>query len=343
MSFVSIPLSTADIATSLADGSVERYVYFPDSFLVLAVLDGTNAVKEVYTRGPDLSGSLDGVGGIGGLLAVMDSSSVVRYYHADIMGNVVALTDASGSVVSTFRYTPFGQFSARTGSVLPRYLFSSKEFDRTANLYYYGYRYYFPRLGRWITRDPIGEKNVASLYSYVGNHVFNGLDALGLCEYTMRLAHGFSTPDSNWRHLCGDENNATYHYVGCGMNGFNKVQQNKYPDTYVPIDNNPPEGDGAERGLDNAYDRGDEEDVQEIKGMGWPFDEVDIYYGGQIDAITENAVKSLIKQACECPICCKTVTIHYECGKDYGENPFPYDKCGTSETYNCKGEKLIPW
>jgi hypothetical protein len=123
MSFVSIPLSTADIATSLADGSVERYVYFPDSFLVLAVLDGTNAVKEVYTRGPDLSGSLDGVGGIGGLLAVMDSSSVVRYYHADIMGNVVALTDASGSVVSTFRYTPFGharELSFPATSSLPR-------------------------------------------------------------------------------------------------------------------------------------------------------------------------------------------------------------------------------
>ena len=151
------------------DGSVERYVYFPGSFLVLAVLDGTNAVKEIYTRGPDLSGSLDGAGGIGGILACTYASGATYCSHADIMGNVIALTDASGSVVSTFRYTPFGQLSARTGSVLPRYLFSSKEFDRAVGLYYYGYRYYAPRLGRWMTRDPIGERGGQNLYSYIIN------------------------------------------------------------------------------------------------------------------------------------------------------------------------------
>ena len=162
------------------DGSVERYVYFPGSFLVLAVLDGTNAVKEIYTRGPDLSGSLDGAGGIGGILACTYASGATYCSHADIMGNVIALTDASGSVVSTFRYTPFGQLSARTGSVLPRYLFSSKEFDRTANLYYYGYRYYAPRLGRWMTRDPIGEKGGVGLYLCFDNVPVNIFDAIGL-------------------------------------------------------------------------------------------------------------------------------------------------------------------
>ncbi|MBQ7251762.1 MAG: hypothetical protein IJS32_04085 [Kiritimatiellae bacterium] len=59
------------------DGSVERYVYFPGSFLVLAVLDGTNAVKEVYTRGPDLSGTLSSAGGIGGILACTYASGEV--------------------------------------------------------------------------------------------------------------------------------------------------------------------------------------------------------------------------------------------------------------------------
>ncbi|MBQ7251044.1 MAG: RHS repeat protein, partial [Kiritimatiellae bacterium] len=167
------------VEATRADGSVERYVYFPGSFLVLAVLDGANAVKEIYTRGPDLSGSLDGAGGIGGILAVTDSSSVVRYSHADIMGNVIALTDASGSVAATFRYTPFGQLSARTGSVLPRYLFSSKEFDRPANLYYYGYRYYAPRLGRWMTRDPLGEVDTPNVFVFVRNVANNNIDAFG--------------------------------------------------------------------------------------------------------------------------------------------------------------------
>ena len=177
------------------DGSVERYVYFPGSFLVLAVLDGSNAVKEIYTRGPDLSGSLDGAGGIGGLLAVTDSSSVVRYSHADIMGNVIALTDASGSVAATFRYTPFGQLSARTGSVLPRYLFSSKEFDRAVGLYYYGYRYYAPSFLRFICRDPVGEDGGNHLYCFVYNKPVNAWDYHGLrcCVLTWPGALGHSS------------------------------------------------------------------------------------------------------------------------------------------------------
>ena len=168
------------VEATRADGSVERYVYFPGSFLVLAVLDGSNAIKEVYTRGPDLSGSLDGAGGIGGILACTYASGATYCSHADIMGNVIALTDASGSVAATFRYTPFGQLSARTGMLLPRYLFSSKEFDRAANLYYYGYRYYAPRMGRWMTRDRIAEQGGIQLYAFGLNNPCSKVDFLGL-------------------------------------------------------------------------------------------------------------------------------------------------------------------
>ena len=35
--------------------------------------------------------------------------------------------------------------------------FSTKYYDAETDLYYYGYRYYSPSLGRWISRDPITE------------------------------------------------------------------------------------------------------------------------------------------------------------------------------------------
>ena len=35
--------------------------------------------------------------------------------------------------------------------------FSTKYYDAETDLYYYGYRYYSPSLGRWISRDPIKE------------------------------------------------------------------------------------------------------------------------------------------------------------------------------------------
>ena len=116
-----------------SDGTVDRYVYFPGSFLVLAVLDGSNTPKEFYTRGPDLAGKLDSAGGIGGILACTYASAPTfpLYHHADLMGNVIALTDVSSTPVSTFRYSQFGQLVFHTGSYISRYLFNSKEVKGT--------------------------------------------------------------------------------------------------------------------------------------------------------------------------------------------------------------------
>jgi hypothetical protein len=86
---------------------------------------------EVYTHGPDLSGTLGGAGGIGGILAdFWPQTSDLRFFHADAMGNVVLTTDSSGDITSTHRYTPFGRPIAATGSYQPRFGFSSKEAGR---------------------------------------------------------------------------------------------------------------------------------------------------------------------------------------------------------------------
>jgi len=37
------------------------------------------------------------------------------------------------------------------------------------SLYYYGYRYYSPGLGRWVSRDPIGEGGGPNIHAQVGN------------------------------------------------------------------------------------------------------------------------------------------------------------------------------
>ncbi len=61
-----------------------------------------NGVPTVaYTRGPDLSGTLEGAGGIGGLLArsEWDGSAWSRhaFYHSDGVGNVTALAVPNGN------------------------------------------------------------------------------------------------------------------------------------------------------------------------------------------------------------------------------------------------------
>ncbi len=43
-----------------------------------------------------------------------------------------------------------------------------------------GYRYYSPALGRWVNRDPIGERGGWHLYAFVGNRPFLFVDLLGM-------------------------------------------------------------------------------------------------------------------------------------------------------------------
>ena len=44
----------------------------------------------------------------------------------------------------------------------------------------YGYRYYSPEMGRWINRDPIGERGGYNVYAFVENQPVNKVDKLGL-------------------------------------------------------------------------------------------------------------------------------------------------------------------
>ena len=77
----------------------------------------SNGVPTVaYTRGPDLSGTLEGAGGIGGLLARSEwdggSWSQHAFYHSDGVGNVTALAVPNGNDIAlagSYRYDPFGR------------------------------------------------------------------------------------------------------------------------------------------------------------------------------------------------------------------------------------------
>ena len=83
-----------------------RYIY--DGNVVIQERDGNNLPATTYTRGRDLSGSLQGAGGIGGLLARTDntqtalpvSQSPHSYYHCDGNGNITALINWSQAIVA---------------------------------------------------------------------------------------------------------------------------------------------------------------------------------------------------------------------------------------------------
>ena len=141
-----------------------HYVY--DGRVVVQERDANNLPLVTYTRGNDLSGTRQGAGGIGGLLARTDNgllaigdSRASAFYHCDGNGNVTCLIYSNQLVAARYSYDPFGNTLAATGPLAEAnlYRFSSKEFHPNSGLIYYLYRFYDPNLQRWVNRDPIKE------------------------------------------------------------------------------------------------------------------------------------------------------------------------------------------
>ena len=138
------------------------------------------AAELAFFWGPDLSGSLQGAGGVGGLVAVsVDGAWYFPGY--DNNGNVIGYWDERGRLAAEFVYDAFGNPVGGHDAPyvhLP-HRFSTKYHDAETDLYYYGYRYYSPSLGRWISRDPIEEHGGKNLNAFVANSPLHYLDRLG--------------------------------------------------------------------------------------------------------------------------------------------------------------------
>ena len=95
------------------------------------------------------------------------------YYHPDHLGSSSYITNLEGEVVQHIEYVPFGEVfvEERNNIWNTPYLFNAKEFDEETGLYYYGARYYEPRVSLWISTDPKQEKtsNITT-YAYCINN-----------------------------------------------------------------------------------------------------------------------------------------------------------------------------
>jgi RHS repeat-associated protein len=214
-------------------GGIE-YIY--DGNRVIQERDYNNNPLVSYTRGNDLSGSMEGAGGIGGLLARSDGYSSGtftdhNFYHADGNGNITYLVNSSQTLAASYRYDPFGNLVSSSGSlaVSNTYRFSSKEYIPSVSLYSYLYRFYDSNLQRWVNRDPLGENNMfvleategPNLFAFVRNNPMTGVDAygwgaLGLASCLSKMhkwqkACQASIPDCD--KLCGDQ--SIENYINC--------------------------------------------------------------------------------------------------------------------------------
>ena len=166
-----------------------------------------------------------------------DYEKMQFYYHPDHLGSSSYITNLDGEVAQHIEYVPFGEvfIEERNNTWNTPYLFNAKEFDEETGMYYYGARYYEPRLSLWMTVDPKMEKyqNV-SAYVYCLNNPLKIIDPDGkdiVFLLDREAANGFGHAAV----LIGNETSGWKYVSINGTGGGNPWGKNRNPDSGTPI------------------------------------------------------------------------------------------------------------
>ncbi|WP_232034169.1 RHS repeat-associated core domain-containing protein [Mycoavidus cysteinexigens] len=113
------------------------------------------------------------------------SNNQARYSYDNLLGSSGLELDGRGEIISQEEYYPYGGTAVWTArsqieADYKTVRYSGKGRDETG-LYYYGFRYYQPWVGRWLSADPAGTVDGLNLYQMVGNNPIARSDLMGLC------------------------------------------------------------------------------------------------------------------------------------------------------------------
>lgn len=128
-------------------------------------------------------------------------NDMLRYSYGNLTESSVLEIDGDGNLISQEEYYPFGGTAVLTtrNYVEVDYKtirYSGKERD-TTGLYWYGYRYYQPWIGRWLSADPAGVIDGLNLYKMVGNNPLVNIDESGL--FTLNITSILKSLITKWR------------------------------------------------------------------------------------------------------------------------------------------------
>ncbi len=167
--------------------SSRRFVYEGWNLIAEYTAPGGSSfggIVRTFTWGLDIARSLSDSGGVGALVQLADHATGKTFIPTyDGNGNIASMVNASsGSLAAAYEYSPYGE-ALRVDVVDVAladqpFRFSTKWTDDETGLVYYGRRFYDPRNGRFVGRDPIREKGGPNLYGFCRNDGINRWDVL---------------------------------------------------------------------------------------------------------------------------------------------------------------------
>lgn len=176
---------TVNFAYDAAGRQVKRTTNGVSEYLIYT---GAQQIERVDVNDTILESTIWGPGA-DEAIAGYKTGMGVFYYHGDIQGSTVAITDSNRSVLEFYRYDPYGNttcydsnMGVRAASAYNiRFLYTGQEYLSALGLYNYKARFYSTAIGRFLQIDPIGlSAGDINLYRYCGNGPCNGSDPSGL-------------------------------------------------------------------------------------------------------------------------------------------------------------------
>jgi RHS repeat-associated protein len=150
--------------------NVATYVVDPVTSRVLMRVTATTTNYYIYGNG--LLYEIDIVG----------VATTVSYYHFDLRGSTVALTDANGNLTDQFEYSPYGTQTYHAGVSSTPFLYNGRFGVQTDNngFLYMNARYYNPYICRFLNPDPSGFNGGLNLYQFASGNPVSLMDPTGL-------------------------------------------------------------------------------------------------------------------------------------------------------------------
>jgi RHS repeat-associated protein len=175
-------------------GSPTTTQYFYDSARIIEEQNTGGVTQATYVYGNYIDEVL-----------TMNRGGQTYYYHQNALWSVEAVTDSTATPVERYAYDAYGLATVTDGSFNPvpqnswgtphsaignPWMFTGRELDEEAGLYYFRARYYDTATGRFLQRDPLEYFDSTNLYQYALDEPTFGLDPLGLCSLIQKPPDG---------------------------------------------------------------------------------------------------------------------------------------------------------
>jgi RHS repeat-associated protein len=174
-------------------GSFGTTQFLYDGDALIGEYDGLGNLLRRYVHGPSVDEPVMWVEG--------SDLSILRFYHPDHQGSIIATADASGAPFETYSYDEYGVPSTGNYTSNGRFQYTGQTWLPELGMYYYKARIYSAKLGRFLQIDPIGYADQMDLYAYVGNDPVDRRDSSG--EDGWSVVHGVLAVASFCPSICG--------------------------------------------------------------------------------------------------------------------------------------------